>query len=356
MNTQAIDIAERGLVPTPVVRWGIRRLLRQRLREQQSAWATGREEGLEQWICDMRGAPVALVPEKANEQHYEVPPAFFQEVLGKHLKYSSAIFRPGVTDLDEAEADMLELTCQRADLDNGQEILELGCGWGSLSLWMAEHYPGSRILSVSNSAPQREYIMGQARERGLDNLRVVTTDMNIFDARAVEGAPEHFDRMVSGEMFEHMRNWEELLGRVSRWLGPEGKAFLHVFAHKEYAYPFNVKDSSDWMSELFFSGGMMPSDDLMERIDTPFDVEEHWVVPGTHYARTAAGWRERLDARTSRILPVFADTYGEKEAHRWIQRWRLFFLACEELFGYGNGTEWWVSHYRLAKRPDASVS
>jgi len=347
MNT-AIRLVESGYVPRPLVRFGIRRLLRRRLREQEHRFARDPDAAMDAWLERMRRGPVAPVPEKANEQHYELPPEFFRAVLGRRLKYSSAYFPPGVDSLDEAEEAMLELTCRRAGLGDGQRILELGCGWGSLSLWMAEHYPRSRILAVSNSAPQREYIQARARERGLRNLDVATHDMNAFETA------RQLDRIVSVEMFEHMRNWEELLQRASRWLDASGRLFVHVFAHREFAYPFETQDDSDWMARYFFTGGMMPSDDLLERVDSPFDVERHWVVDGTHYARTAEGWLENLDAARAEVLPILERTYGRGEAERWLERWRVFFLACAELFGYRGGREWWVSHYRLQRRSDGS--
>jgi cyclopropane-fatty-acyl-phospholipid synthase len=330
----AIELAERGLVPAPLLRRGIRRLLRQRLAE----WRPGDKE---RWVEAMRAGPLADVPHKANEQHYELPPAFFEQVLGRRLKYSSAWWAPGVTDLDQAEADMLALTCERAGLRDGQDVLELGCGWGSLSLWMAERYPASRILSVSNSAPQREWILARARARGLANLEVLTRDMNGFDT------DRRFDRVVSVEMFEHMRNWEALLRRAHGWLRPEGALFLHVFAHRERAYPFQTDHETDWMGRHFFSGGMMPSHDLPRLLAVPFAVERSWVVEGTHYARTAEAWLERLEARRAQVLPVLAAAYGARDARRWFHRWRLFFLACAELFAWDGGREWIVSHHLL---------
>jgi len=342
----AIRLVEQGYVPKPLIRRGIRKLLDERLREQERIYDADREGGLRDWTARMRAGVIAPVPEKANEQHYEVPPEFFRLVLGKRLKYSSAFYPHLATTLDEAEEAMLALTCERAALADGQDVLELGCGWGSLTLWMAERYPNSRIVAVSNSVPQREHIEERARLAGLANVIVLTRDMNEFRSA------ERFDRIVSIEMFEHMRNWEELLGRVASWLQPEGRVFLHVFAHRCYAYPFEARDESDWMSRYFFTGGMMPSADLIERLDVPLEVERRWSVSGTHYARTSEDWLRNLEERREGVLPILAATYGAGEAETWFQRWRVFFLACAELFAYGGGKEWIVSHQllRLADR------
>ena len=348
MNT-AIRLVERGLVPKPLLRGGIRRLLRARLREQSAVFGADPDRALRAWTLHMRNSPVALVPKLANEQHYEVPPAFFQLVLGARLKYSSGHFARKDAALDEAEEDMLALTAQRARLDDGQEVLELGCGWGSMTLWMAQRYPRSRIVAVSNSASQRLHIAEQARRLGLTNISLITCDMNEFSIG------ERFDRIVSIEMFEHMRNWEELLRRAAAWLRPEGLLFLHVFAHRRYAYPFEDHDASDWMSRHFFSGGMMPCHDLVDRLDVPFEREASWIVPGTHYARTAEHWLANLEQQRSAVIALFRQTYGTRAAELWYQRWRVFFLACAELFGYRDGTEWIVSHQLLRPRPTASV-
>ena len=323
------------------MRWGIRRLLRRRLLEQDRASSADPDAGLRDWIRTMRDSPLAVEVDRANEQHYEVPAAFFQQVLGRHLKYSSGYWPKGVRDLDEAEASMLALTCQRAALEDGMDILELGCGWGSLTLWMAEQYPSSRIVAVSNSRSQRMFIEERARLRGLDNIEVRTADMNVFEPDRL------FDRVVSVEMFEHMRNWEKLLRRVRAWMNPAGRAFIHVFAHRRFAYPFETEGSANWMGRYFFTGGMMPADDLLPRLDCGLDVEEHWVVNGRHYARTADAWLANLEARRAELLPVLRRTYGEGREGPWFERWRLFFLACSELFGFSDGEEWWVSHYRL---------
>jgi cyclopropane-fatty-acyl-phospholipid synthase len=337
----ALRLVERGFVPKPLIRHGIRKLLGERLREQEAIFTPNRDQALLTWAERMRSDDVAPVPEKANEQHYEVPPGFFLLALGKRLKYSSAFYRDANTTLDEAEEAMLALTCERAGLVNGQDVLELGCGWGSLTLWMAEHYPQSRIRAVSNSAPQREFILERARNAGLTNVDVITRDMNDFTT------DERFDRVVSVEMFEHMRNWEELLGRVHGWLKPDARVFLHVFAHERYAYPFEARDESDWMSQYFFTGGMMPSVDLIDSLDVPFEVDQRWNVPGTHYAHTAEDWLKNLENNKGEVMPVLRATYGSDLAEVWYHRWRVFFLACAELFAYRDGAEWLVSHQRL---------
>jgi cyclopropane-fatty-acyl-phospholipid synthase len=337
----AIQLVERGLVPAIVLRRGIRSLLKQRVEEEEQRQRAGREAALAAWAAELRKSPIALVPELANQQHYEVPAAFFELVLGPHRKYSSAFYTGANDTLAEAEAAMLALTCERADLQNGQQILELGCGWGSLSLWMAQRYPEARILSVSNSASQRRSIMSRARAAGLDNLEVVTCDMNVFDT------DRKFDRVVSVEMFEHMRNWEALLNRVAGWMQPNGRLFLHVFAHQRFAYPFEVRDASDWMSQYFFSGGMMPSHDLIDHLKSPFVTDRRWVVSGEHYARTSEDWLENLEQRRATVMPILAETYGAEHAKQWFHRWRVFFLACAELFAWENGSQWIVSHQLL---------
>lgn len=342
----AIDWTEQGFVPDSVVRAGIRRLIRQRLADIQVDDAEAAARRNEEFVRAMTNEPVALLPEKANEQHYEVPADFYQHVLGQHRKYSCCYWPVGVSTLDRAEAEALRLTCERAELHDGMEILELGCGWGSLTLWIAEHYPRSRITAVSNSNSQREFILTEAARRGFSNISVVTHDMNQFDTSA------RFDCIVSVEMLEHMRNWQELFARVYRWLKPGGSFFAHVFVHRTVPYAFEARDASDWMSEHFFSGGMMPSDDLALRLQTPLKLKHRWRWGGTHYQKTAEAWLKQLDARRDQVLPILAATYGAQAAARWLQRWRLFFMACAELFGHNHGQEWWVSHY-LFERPSA---
>jgi cyclopropane-fatty-acyl-phospholipid synthase len=337
-----IELAERGLVPTPVIRLGIRRLLRDRIRDEERRHAD-REAALARFIASMEGAEVAPVPALANQQHYEVPAAFFRSCLGVRMKYSGGYWPEGVATLDASEEAMLRLTAERAGIEDGHRILELGCGWGSFSLWAAEHFPSSKVVGVSNSASQREFILGEARRRGLSNVEIVTCDMNRFEA------PGTFDRVVSVEMFEHMRNWPELFRRISGWLVPGGKLFIHVFASTRFAYLFETDADDDWMGRHFFTGGMMPSHDLLPRVAAPLALEEDWVVPGTHYARTSEAWHAKLRQNEDAAVAALTGPLPLAEARLQVRRWAMFFLACAELFGFDGGREWHVSHYRLVK-------
>lgn len=338
-----LALVDRGLVPEPLLRRGIRQIVRGRLSQATAEFGTEGDttryaSAMLRFVESMRAAPIALVPDRANAQHYEVPARFFELVLGKHRKYSCAYYPTPATDLDAAEQAMLKLTCERARLADGQQVLELGCGWGSLTLAMASWYPNSQILAVSNSHSQREAITGEAQRRGLTNVVVETADMNGFST------DRRFDRVVSVEMFEHMRNWERLLSRVHGWLRPDGLLFQHFFAHRRCAYPYLDQGPSDWMTRHFFSGGMMPSHTLLEHLDIPFEVVERWSVAGTHYQRTAEDWLTRHRRHRREILDLFRSCYGPTLAGRWYQRWRVFFLACAELFGFAEGREWFVSH------------
>ena len=338
-----IDLADRALLPDALIRLGIRRLNRLRLKEESKRFGHNQGQAMADFANIMAQSPVALATDKANDQHYEVPAAFFEQVLGIHLKYSSGFWNPGVTSLDQAEVDMLAITAERAGLADGMNILELGCGWGSLTLWNAARYPNARITAVSNSASQRSFIKHRCRERGLANVQVITADMNHFST------DQRFDRVLSVEMFEHMRNWEALLERINTWLEGRGRLFIHVFTHRCFAYPFETQGDDNWMGRYFFSGGMMPSDDLIFNFKKHLVVENHWRVNGNHYRKTADAWLANMDAREGSIIPILADVYGEKDALLWFQRWRIFFMACSELWGYANGEEWMVSHYRLKK-------
>jgi len=332
----AIRTVERSPFPDSVTRTGIDFLVGRTRRSLLESPTTYEQA----FVRAMADHPIAEHTQAANEQHYELPPAFFGLVLGPLRKYSSCLYRRGDESLAQAELLALEETVAHADLADGQDILELGCGWGSLTLFMAERFPASRIMAVSNSAPQRAYIEAQARERGLANIRVTTADMNNFHPNAM------FDRIVSVEMFEHMSNWQNLLERVHTWLMREGRLFIHVFTHKSRSYRFDHRDKSDWIAQHFFTGGIMPSHDLIRQFPALFDVEQEWRWNGRNYQRTANQWLANMDANLPEVDRILAEVYG-KEALIWRRRWRLFFLATAGLFGHKNGEEWGVSHYRL---------
>jgi len=289
----------------------------------------------------MSDYPVAVHADAANAQHYEIPDEFFGLILGPQRKYSCCLYPGAGTTLVEAETFALLETCLHANVRDGQEILELGCGWGSLSLFMARTYPNARIVSVSNSHSQRAYIMSEAQTRGLKNLAVVTADMNDFSINRC------FDRIVSVEMFEHMSNWRELLARANGWLKPEGRLFLHVFTSKRHSYRFRHDEKADdWIGKYFFTGGIMPAHDLPHRFPDLFTVEDEWRWSGENYRRTAMDWLANFDAHSAEITPILKAVYG-KDAGLWRRRWRLFFLATAGLWGHAGGSEWGVGHYRL---------
>jgi cyclopropane-fatty-acyl-phospholipid synthase len=343
-----IDAAERRMLPDALVRLGIQRVVARRLETPEARDPDLRSERHRAFVAELRRSPIAVETAAANAQHYELPAEFFDLHLGAAKKYSCALYRTGRESLDEAERAMLELTAARADLVDGQRVLDLGCGWGSLSLWLAERHPRSTIVGFSNSARQRAYVLARARERGLSNLSVVTGDLVHTEAPPGEGA-QPFDRIVSVEMFEHMRNYQALLARLRRWLRPEGKLFVHVFAHKLLAYPYEDAGADDWMSRHFFTGGLMPSAALLLEFQDDLRVEEHHWLSGRHYERTANHWLANLDAARAPALELLRRTYGA-DAERWLARWRIFYMAVAELFGFRGGDEWGVSHVRFAAR------
>jgi len=334
-------LAEHRWLPDAAIRVGIRRLLRRRLHQVLTADADKQAAATARFADELRRSPITVATAKANQQHYEVPAEFFQTVLGKHLKYSCGYWPRRDMSLDESEAAMLRLTCERAEIEDGMEILDLGCGWGSLTLWLAEHFPGSRILSLSNSHSQRAFIEQACRERGFAHVEVVTSDVARF------ATERRFDRIVSVEMLEHVRNYERLFREAANWLKPDGKMFVHVFCHRQAAYPFEVDGSADWMARHFFTGGIMPSADLFDQFRSDLSVAVRWLIDGTHYSRTCEAWLQKLDANSDYLRDLFIQDMSRKDAAVQLQRWRMFFMACSELFRYRGGSEWGVAHYRL---------
>jgi cyclopropane-fatty-acyl-phospholipid synthase len=331
-------VLDRGLVPDWIIRRAIRGRCAERLRRERGRFDRNA------FVAELESLPVALHTDLANEQHYEVPPSFFAEVLGPRRKYSCALFPEGGSDLAAAEERMLELTGERAGLADGQRVLDLGCGWGSFSIWAAERYPASRITAVSNSRDQGAFIRGEAERRGLDNLEVLTADVNDFSTE------DAFDRVVSIEMFEHLKNYAVIMERIAGWLAPGGRLFVHIFCHRDLAYHYESEGPDDWMARHFFTGGTMPSYDLFEAFSDHLAVVAKWEVPGNHYRDTCEAWLRNLDAREEAVRPILAETYGPGEVTRWLVRWRVFFMACSELFAYAGGREWFVGHFLLAPR------
>lgn len=348
-TTSLIALAERGLIPDPIIRFGIKRLLRQRLRQEHAQNTPLRDAKRTRLLSEMGRGPIALHTELANEQHYELPPNFFALWLGPRMKYSACYWTSPDHGLARAEESMLRLSAERAGIENGMDVLDLGCGWGSMALWLAEQFPNCRILAVSNSSLQRAYIEQTVAQKKLHNVMVQTHDINNFRPR------RQFDRIISVEMFEHLRNYGELLFRISNWLKPEGKIFIHIFCHKHCAYFFETDGENDWMARHFFSGGLMPSEDLLPRFQHYLTLGQQWRVNGRHYGRTIFAWLANLDSRRRPALEVLRTAYGAHQAERWLECWRLFLLSCAELFNYRDGEEWFVSHYLFQQRyPSAS--
>lgn len=341
---RAIELAERGMLPDFLIRAGIRRLLAARIREISPLGNADETGVVDAFVGILNESPIAIETQAANEQHYEEPPSFFETVLGPRLKYSACLWEAGTENLAEAEEQMLQLTARRAGIGNGQRVLELGCGWGSFCLWAAEKFPGSQIVGVSNSANQRGFILGRAQERGLSNLEILTRDMNDFSPDG------RFDRIVSIEMLEHLRNYRKFFARVRNWLEGDGAFFIHIFCHRKIPYAFEPTSSSDWMARHFFTGGIMPSYDLFERFDEDLEVREKWRVSGEHYSKTLEAWLERQDADRDRLIEILSRSPDEDSAAVRFQRWRMFFMACSELFRWDHGNEWFVGHYLLGPK------
>jgi cyclopropane-fatty-acyl-phospholipid synthase len=334
-------LLEKNLLPDGLIRIGIRRLLTQRLREETVRYQA------DAYAADLKTRALAEQTAAANEQHYEVPTPFYRYCLGKRLKYSGCLYPTGKETLDEAEEHMLALCAERAQLADGQNILELGCGWGSLCLYNAQRLPTAQITAISNSRTQKEYIDAEIRKRGLTNLRIITCDINLFDIAASQ-----FDRVVSVEMFEHLKNYPLLFRNIARWLKPGGLLFTHIFTHSRLSYHFAPKGPNDWMSRYFFTGGQMPAHDLLPRFQNDLTLVQDWKINGRHYQQTAEHWLQNMDKHRNEIIPLFHDAYGSENAIKWWAYWRVFYMSCAELWGYRGGEEWLISHY-LFRKPRA---
>ena len=343
MISTLIKLSEKKLIPDSVIRYGIRTLLRKRIGSLVSINPETNIENKIDFIHKMNSSKIALVPELANKQHYEIPANFYKYCLGRHRKYSSCYWEDNTKDLDEAELLSLKLTTQHAKLTNGQNILELGCGWGSLTLWMAKKFPKSKITAVSNSSSQKTHILEQAKKRNLNNISIITEDMNKFNPKT------RYDRIVSVEMIEHMRNHRKLFKKINTWLKPGGLFFMHIFVHKTQPYLFEVQDEDDWMSQYFFSGGMMPSEDLPLFFQEDLKIIDQWSWSGKQYEKTANAWLANIDSNKEKVMKTLEKIYGKDNSKKWFQRWRIFFMSCAELWGYRDGNEWKVAHYLFKK-------
>lgn len=343
-----IDLCERGLIPDRLARMGMRALMARRLNDEAADDGEARSRRFNQFLEELRASPIAIEAPAANEQHYEVPAEFFHLHLGPRLKYSCCLYPAGNETLEEAEELMLTHYLERLGVGQDMRVLDLGCGWGSVSLWLAERFRRTQVVGVSNSHGQREFILQRARERGLDNLRIVTG--NIAELELPEDVVgEGFDRVISIEMFEHMKNYGLLLHKIAGWMKPQARLFVHIFVHKLLAYHFEERNQTDWMTRYFFRGGTMPSENLLLNFQDDLRILKQWWIGGQHYQKTADHWLERMDARKAEIMPVFRSAYGD-DAAIWFQRWRMFYMAVSELFGYAGGNEWGVGHYLFEKR------
>ena len=343
MLNYLIKLAENGTLPDFLIKKGIENLCNERLKWAESIGPDKLQEHNQDWINQLKESPIALVPEKANEQHYELPPSFFDIVLGGNLKYSSGYWPTEKTNFNESEVEMLKITCKRAELEDNLNILELGCGWGSLTCFMGQKFPNSKITAVSNSKDQKKHIESRCKKMNLTNIEVITCDMNNFDI------DKKFDRVVSVEMFEHMRNYGILLKNISKFLKNGGKLFVHIFTHHTMMYPYVDNGPGDWMAREFFSGGQMPSHNLLLNFQEDLRIEKAWKINGTHYSKTSYAWLNKMDKNKKEIIEIFNNTYGEENSKMWFQRWRIFFLSCAVMFGMKKGSEWGVSHYRFRK-------
>ena len=334
MTKFLLTIAELGLIPDVFIKTAVRFITKKRLNE------SGIHENKLNVIKSISEGGIAEKTDDANEQHYEVPPEFFKYALGKNLKYSCSFFDK-TDSLDEAEKSMIELYIERADIQEGHDILDLGCGWGSFSLYVAEKYPSVSITAVSNSKDQIAFIQNEAKRRGLFNIKASKMDVNNLDL------DNKFDRIVSIEMFEHLRNYKLILNSLNSLLKPDGRLFVHIFCHKELTYFYEIKNSYDWMTKYFFEGGIMPSQDIFKYFDDELEVINQWDVNGNHYAKTCKAWLNNHYKNKDKILDIFDKHYDKPRI--WFNRWRIFFLSCEAFFAINNGREYFVSHYLLKK-------
>lgn len=339
---------EQGFVPDPVIRFGVRSLLKQRLQEMQSQEEKAQGEFIKVHADLLRKSPLAIMTKQANEQHYEVPTEFYELCLGQHKKYSSCYWDSHTVELEQAERNALNISIERAEIKDGMRILELGCGWGSLSLELARRFPNSAITAVSNSATQKKFIDSQGEKNGFKNLTILTRDLG--KEESYNFGSEKFDRVMSIEMMEHIRNYEKFFSLVSANMKPEAKMFVHIFTHKKTPYFFETDGEDNWMGKYFFSGGQMPARDLFDLFDQDLKVESKWDWNGTHYQKTLEAWLHKMDQNEDKVKGLFEQAYGKEQAEVWINRWRVFYIACSELFGFNNGEEWAVTHYLLSKK------